>query len=128
MDERREEEVPEVKAIPVAQMDGEFIRVMEGKLPAITLEMAEGYPRNTHLKLEVEVRVRGFHYDEISRGPQKGDLVRQHLFALEEVKLIGAYAPEELDPGVGGSASAAAIGAEPEEEPEESQLDESVGF
>lgn len=99
---------PEVGALPVEQVfffEGEPVHQMEGKLPAITLEMPEGYARGTHLKMEVEVRVRNVRYEEIARGPEKGDLVRQHVFALEEIKLLRAFGADEADPGVGGSAS-----------------------
>ena len=116
MDERQEVEPKPAEEIPVAQFEGEFIREMEGKLPAIVLGMPAGYARGTHLKLELEVRVRNVRYEEIVSGPDKGDLKRQHIFAIEEATIVGAYTAEELDPGVGGSASATAIGAEPEPE------------
>lgn len=109
----------DAKPIPVAEFEGQYIRAFEGKLPAITLDMPEGYARGTHLKMEVEVRIRSVRLEEIQRGADKGDLTRQHVFALEEVRLLGAYSPDEVDPGVGGSASVAAIGAEPEEDEEE---------
>lgn len=95
--------------VPVAESDGEYIQSFLGKLPAITLDMPVGYRRGTHLKFEVEVRVRGILDDE----DRKGNLHRTHTFALEEVKLIGAYTAEQLDPGVGGSA---AVGAEDDED------------
>lgn len=91
--------------ILIDKHDGEFVRLFEGKLPAINMVMEEGYVRNTHLKLMVEVRVRGSNYVE----QKNGELIRQHTFALEGVELVGAYSPEQLDPGVGGSASAAAM-------------------
>lgn len=92
-----------VRHIPVAQFEGEFARVMTGKLPAITLDMPEGFARGTHLKLEVEVRVRRISYDEVRSGEHKGELLREHVFALEQVQLLGAFHPDEVDPGVGGS-------------------------
>lgn len=94
--------------VPVAEFEGEFIRTMNGKLPALSLEMPVGYKRGTHLKLELEVRVR-----DVSVTADKNDeLTRVHVFSLEEVKLLGAYTADELDPGVGGNA---AVGAEDEE-------------
>lgn len=92
------------KPIPVAEFEGSFVRTMEGKLPAMTLDMPEGYARGTHLKMLVEVRVRNVRYEE----DKSGELKRQHVFALEEIQLLGAYTAEEVDPGVGGNASAAA--------------------
>lgn len=110
------------RPIPVAEFEGDFVRVMRAKLPAITLEMEEGWPRNTHLKLEVEVRVRNIRYEE----DRKGDLIREHTLVIEEVRMLGAYSPDEADPGVGGSASAAAR-AEDEEDEEEQQVASDLG-
>jgi hypothetical protein len=94
--------------IPVAEFEGEMVRLMHGKMPGITLEMDYGYKRDTHLKLEIEVRVRSVTVDEVRSGGNKGDLVRIHEFAIEEAKILGAYTSEQLDEGVGGSASVGA--------------------
>lgn len=93
-----------LKPIPVAEFEGEFVRVMEGKLPAITLDMPEGYARGTHLILSVEARVRNVSYIE----DRKGDLTRQHTFALEEVRLTDAFDPAHRPTNVGGSMSSEA--------------------
>lgn len=127
------EKVHKTVEVPVAEFEGEFIREMVGKIPQIVMEMPVGYARGTHLKLEVEVRVRSVTVDEFKSGPNKGELYREHTLALEEIKLIGAYAAEELDPGVGGSASAAAVQAEGEDDsddrPETEEEDgNDVGF
>lgn len=100
--------------LPVVEFEGEFVRKMEGVLPQITMDMDAGYARGTHLKMMVEVRVRNVRFDEV-----KGEVVRRHHFALEEIQLLGAYTADQVDPGVGGSASVAA----PEEE-----SDPDVGF
>lgn len=113
---------PTALEVPVAQHDGEYIQTMIGKLPAITLEMPVGYKRGTHLKFEVEVRVKGVAYDE----DRKGNLFAEHKLALEEIKLIGAYTADQLDPGVGGSASVAEAGAEDEEEGSDERPDEAA--
>lgn len=94
-------EVSDVQPIPVMEFEGSFVRQMEGKLPQITLDMPEGYVRGTHLKLEVEVRVRHVHFDE----NKDGDLVRQHSFALEEVKLTDAFDPATRPNNVGGNSA-----------------------
>lgn len=94
--------------LPVAEFEGEMVRIMHGKLPGIVLEMDYGYKRDTHLKLEIEVRVRSVTVDEMRAGKTKGDLVRIHEFAIEEAKIIGAYTADEMEQGVGGSASVAA--------------------
>lgn len=100
-----DDDVTPVTPIFVTEFEGEYVRVMLGKLPAVELAMPEGYQRGTHLKLELEVRVRNVRYDEIRSGEHKGELARHHVLVLEEAKLLGAYRPEDLDPGVGGSAS-----------------------
>lgn len=100
-DERPEAPEP----VHVVEHEGEYVRRMTCKLPAITLAMEEGYRRGTHLKMQVEVRVRGVHYDEIGSGKDKGELVRVHTFVLEEARILGAMSDAEADPGVGGSAS-----------------------
>lgn len=121
-----EDKVP-AKAIPVAEFEGDFVRNMEGKLPAITMDMPEGYKRGTHLQMLVEVRVRNVLYQE----DKKGELTRQHVFALEEIQLLGAYSADQMDPGVGGSASAAAIAHDDEDhegDDEEGEPTDVVGF
>lgn len=114
--------------IPVAEFEGEYVRLMLGRLPQLTMEMEVGYPRGTHLKLELEVRIKDLSVTEDRRG----DLTRVHQFVLEEVKLLGAYAADELDPGVGGSAGVTQedvdeLDDRPELESEEEKKDD-VGF
>lgn len=91
----------EVKSIPVAEFEGEFIRAFEAKLPAITLDMPVGYPRGTHLQLGVEVRVRYVNFPE----DKHGDLVRQHTLALEEITLLDAFDPASRPSNVGGNSA-----------------------
>jgi len=99
-------EPPVEPAAPApATFEGEFISEMEGRLPAFTIDMPEGYTRGTHLRFNVEVRVKNVRYDETRRG----DLIRQHIFAIEEVALVSAFSPEQDNTGVGGSASAQSV-------------------
>lgn len=86
----------------VMEFEGEFVRVMEGRLPQITLDMPEGYRRDTHLKLELEVRVRNVNFTEVGKSH---DLARVHTFALEAARLVGAFDPALTQSGVGGNAS-----------------------
>lgn len=81
------------------EFEGQFVRNVEGRLPQINLEMAEGYVRGTHLVMRVELRVRNVRFEEDRRG----DLTRQHLFALEEAKLLEAFDPVQRPTNVGGS-------------------------
>lgn len=90
---------PSEVAIPVAEFEGEFVRSMVGKLPAVPMDMPEGYKRGTHLVFGVEVRVRNVSYEE----DKHGDLSRVHHFALEEVKLLEAFNAEHRPTNVGGS-------------------------
>lgn len=103
--------VPQIHSleIPVAEFEGEMVRIMVGKIPAIALEMDYGYSRGTHLKLELEVRVRSVRVDEVNSGKNKGDLFREHQFVIEEARILGAYTQEEMDPGVGGGLAAGAV-------------------
>lgn len=107
--------------LPVAEFEGEMVRLMHGKLPGITLEMDYGYKRDTHLKLEIEVRVRSVTVDEVRAGKARGDLVRIHEFAIEEAKILGAYTADQLEEGVGGSAS---VTAQHDIEVEEQEMDD----
>lgn len=91
----------QLKPIPVAEFEGEFVRAFEAKLPAITLEMAEGYMRGTHLVFEVESRVRHVGYNEDKRG----DLTRVHALALEEVRIKDAFDPANRPTNVGGNSA-----------------------
>ena len=85
----------------IEKFEGDFITEMEGRLPSISMEMLESYARGTHLRLNIEVRVKSVRYEE----NRKGDLVRQHVFALESVQLVSSFQPEEAADDVGGSAS-----------------------
>lgn len=93
----------------IDQFEGEYVRVMRGKLPSITLDMEQGFPRGTHLKLQVEARVRYVNYPEATDKDHKGELVREHHLTIEEVSLASAMSADEADPGVGGSAGAPKI-------------------
>lgn len=109
--------------ILIAEFEGDYVRDFEGKLPALSMVMPEGYARGTHLKLLVEVRIRNVRYEEKrAKTDERPELVRQHMFALEEIQLLGAYTPDEMDPGVGGTAAASA------EESEEAVPDFEVDF
>lgn len=92
---------PSAVEIPVATFEGEYIRHMVGKLPAISIEMPVGYKKGTHLKLEVEVRVRDVGFPEIKVAGEPVT-ARVHTLAFEDVKLLGAYTADELDPGIAG--------------------------
>jgi len=87
--------------MPVMEFEGSYVREMEGKLPQITLDMPEGYKRGTHLSMEIEVRVRNVNMHE----NKDGDLVRQHVFALEEIKLTDAWDPDTRPNNVGGNSA-----------------------
>lgn len=99
---------PDARPEPMVidSFEGEYVRVMRGKIPAIVVDMPEGFARGTHVKLQVEARVRNVGYNEATDKENKGELVREHSFVVEEVALLGAMTPAEADPGVGGSAAA----------------------
>lgn len=105
--------------MPVAEFEGEMVRIMHGVVPRSVLEMDYGYRRGTHLKFELELEVLKVSVDEIRSGKQKGELVREHTLKLREARLIGAYTADEVDPGVGGNAAATGHDIEDDEEEEE---------
>lgn len=94
----------EVVPLTEVEFEGEFVTKMEGKLPQLMLHMNGGYPRGTHLRLEVEVRVKGVVYHET-----KADFVRQHSLVVESIALRSAYDPATAADTVGGSASGQAL-------------------
>lgn len=91
----------------VDEFEGEKVRYFRGKLPAIPLEMPEGYPRGTHVIFQIETRVARVGYDEITarKDERRGELIREHQLVVEEVALVGAKTASQADPGIGGSAS-----------------------
>jgi hypothetical protein len=91
----------QLKPIPVAEFEGEFVRFFESKLPALSLDMAVGYPRGTHIVLEVETRVRNVSYIE----DKNGDLIRMHVLTLEEVREKEAFDPANRPTNVGGNSA-----------------------
>lgn len=91
--------------MPIMQFEGEYITESEARMPAVTIELPEGYARGTILRLAVEARVKNIRYDE----NRKGDLVRVHVLALEAVGLSAAFRAEQRRDDVDGSASSAAV-------------------
>lgn len=90
---------------PGVEFEGESVHSMEGVLPGLTLDMPVGYTRGTHLALAVEVRVRHVTFAEDRRG----ELVRRHSFALEEIRVTDAFDPNDRPDNVGGSMSGSNI-------------------
>lgn len=98
------DEHPDITSAPVVLpvFEGESIVGLEGKLPAIAMDMEDGYARGTVLRLQVEVHVRHVRHEE----NKDGGLVRLHIFGLDSVELVAAFRPEQAHDDVGGSASA----------------------
>lgn len=102
---------------PVFLFEGEPVTEMEGRLPAVTFDMPEGYPRGTILRVVTEYRVRNVRYEE----NRKGDLVRQHIMTLQSIELAGAYNPAFVNDTVVGELA----GRPPREEPQpDEQMEE----
>lgn len=79
-----------------------------GRIPSVSVECPEAYARGTVLKLNVEVRVRSVRMEE----NKDGDIVRQVIFAVEDLSIDKVVAPEELGRQlVGGTASGAHLTA-----------------
>lgn len=83
--------------------EGDAVTDVEARLPAITLALGSSYPRNTHIRFNIEVRVKGVHVDETKNG-----LTRQHVLAYESVELVTAFDPAEAADTLGGSATSSA--------------------
>jgi len=96
-------ELPTTPTTPVMVFEGAVVAKHEGRIPAITLDMVEGYVRGTHLVLQLELRVRSVRMEE----DKHGELVRQHMFVLEEVVLVSSSSAQQAAEAsrVGGSAS-----------------------
>jgi len=120
--------------------EGTPIHAIEAKIPAISVEMLEGYRRGTRLVMEVEFRVRSMRYEE----NRKGDLIQQLVLACEdislkkvltsadEVTLLGTVESDGIPTDFGQSPeSPQNVEATPEIEGQESLLDapdSEVGF
>jgi len=103
--------------IYVAEFEGEYVRTMVGSLPAISLPMEGGYPRNTHLRMNLGLRVRNVRYDELSKAEQKatgdiGGMKRVHIFSLEDAQVVEALTADQADEGAGGSAGGSQLRVE----------------
>ena len=75
--------------------DGQEIAGYVAALPAMKLEAPDSYQRGTYMTLQVEVRVRSVRYEEVPTGKHKGDLVKVHVLATEDVKILGVLTPQE---------------------------------
>jgi hypothetical protein len=71
--------------------DGSPITSVEAKLPTFIVELPQGYRRGTHLRMEMDFRIRSVRYEE----NRKGELVQQLILAVEEVELKKVITPEE---------------------------------
>lgn len=112
-----------VTPIPISVFEGEVVRYMDGKIPTITLEMDGGYPRGTHLVMEVPVRVRKVSIEE-GKGKRAGELVRVHDLVVDgDVLMKGAFTAEAMDSGVGGGLAVTGNDVE-DEDPEPEETDE----
>lgn len=79
----------------MAEFEGQEISEFIAAIPGVKLEAEEGYARGTYLDLKVQVRVRSVRYEEIAAGKKKGDLVKVHVMAIENVEVAGVTTPEE---------------------------------
>lgn len=84
---------------------GAGIAGLEGKLPATTLVMESTYPLGTHLRLNIEARVKGMRIEE----DKNGQLMLYHQLAIVSAQFVTAFDPAEAADTVGGSASSHAV-------------------
>lgn len=90
-----------------------------GRIPSVSVECPEAYARGTTLRLNVEVRVRGVRMEE----NKDGDIVRQVIFAVEDVSIDKVFTPEELSRMVLGGSAAGHLIALPAAPQEQVQID-----
>ena len=74
------------------EFEGAPITDFLARIPAVTVECPEPYTRGTVLKLSLEVRVKSVRLEE----NREGDLVRQHVFSIEDVQVKEVVTPEQL--------------------------------
>ena len=84
------------------EFEGSQIVDYSGKIPAITVEMPEAYVRETRLMLNMEVRVKSVRLEE----DKNGDLVRHHVFAVEDVQISSVLSPADLQRALTGGGAA----------------------
>lgn len=94
------------------EFEGDEIVDFLGVLPKAVLECPEAYIRGTQLDLNVTVRVKSVRLEE----DKQGNLIRQHIFAIEAVSIKDKIDPQKaIEGAVTGSASSseAELSAEP---------------
>lgn len=91
-----------VGKVSTFEFEGQEIIDFTGILPKTLLECPEAYSRTTELNLNIQVRVKSVRMEEDG----KGNLVRQHIFAVEAVTILDKIDPQAvLADAVSGSAS-----------------------
>lgn len=95
----------------VFEFEGDEIVDFLGVLPKAVLECPEAYIRGTMLNLNVEVRVKSVRLEE----DRQGNLIRQHVFAIEAVSIKDKIDPQAVVQGAvtGSASSTAELSAEP---------------
>lgn len=74
------------------EFEGAPITDFLARIPAVTVECPEPYSRGTVLKLNLEVRVKSVRLEE----NREGDLIRTHVFSVEDVQVKEVVTPAEL--------------------------------
>lgn len=94
------------------EFEGDEVVDFLGILPKAILECPESYARGTQLSLNVEVRIKSVRLEE----DRKGNLIRQHVFAIEAVSVNHKIDSQQVVAGaVTGSASSSELSNEPVE-------------
>lgn len=86
----------------VNEFEGDTISKIEVRIPATVVVVDESHLRGTHLRANVELRVKNVYYVEGG----KGDLVRAEVVAVEWVQFQSSFAADQIQDDIGGSATA----------------------
>jgi hypothetical protein len=107
----------------VFQFEGDEVSNFTAQIPAVKLEAPEAYPRGTYMTLQLQVRVKSVRLEE----DRKGDLVRNHVLALEECTITESLTPDQRRAIVEAAERAAQAESEAATVPSELQVEEEPG-
>lgn len=98
-----ESELRHNPTVKIAEFEGGYVTKMRGKLPSFSIDMKNGYLHGTHIRMQIEVRVKNVRYEELKNR----ELLRDHILELVSARTVVAIAEEDLkNDDVSGSASA----------------------
>jgi hypothetical protein len=73
------------------EFEGDEVTDFAVQLPSTTIEASDAYTRGTLMNLNVQVRVKSVRLEE----DRKGNLVRKHILAIEDVSVMDVLTPAQ---------------------------------